>query len=96
MKKKIIISVVSVIVLVFIFFQLGGFSLIEGEQSGFRYEMNSPFTCTIIRYLGEKSGTLIIPEKLNGIRVTIIGFAAFTGCEGFVGQLIIPENITFL
>lgn len=50
-------------------------------------------TCTVIDYIGEQSGDLIIPDKIDGYTVTAIESYAFYYCTGFDGKLVIPENV---
>nr|MCR5267804.1 leucine-rich repeat protein [Lachnospiraceae bacterium] len=43
---------------------------------------------------GTASGDLIIPAEIDGKAVTVIGDSAFSRCEGFSGDLIIPDSVT--
>ncbi len=63
-------------------------------QPRFDYKVNEDYsTCTIINYIGEESGDLIIPSEINGYTVTAIAPYAFYYCSGFTGRLVIPDTV---
>ena len=63
-------------------------------QPRFLYQVNSDGeTCTIIGFEGLQVGDLIIPDTINGYVVTAIGECAFLRCNGFSGDIIIPNTV---
>lgn len=69
------------------------------DDAQFIYEVHpTPYkdqkTCTIIDYVGEQKGDLIIPSVIDGYTVTSIGPYAFYYCTGFDGKLVIPDTVT--
>lgn len=71
----------------------------EGEEAiepegKFIYSDNGDGTCTITGYEGTASGNLVVPSDLNGLTVTVIGESAFLRCEGFTGNIVIPDTVT--
>ena len=48
----------------------------------------------ITGYEGEANGDLVIPEEIDGYKVTSIGRTAFMDCREFTGNLILPSNLT--
>ncbi len=60
----------------------------------FVYEVNDDGeTCTITAYEGTQSGDLIIPDQIDGYSVTAIRYTAFYKCDGFTGDLVIPDTV---
>ena len=59
----------------------------------FKY-VNNATGVTITDYTGEAKGELVIPETLDGKKVTAIGNNAFKNCSGFTGKLVIPDSVT--
>ncbi len=51
-------------------------------------------TCTIINYEGRQEGDLVIPEEIDGYKVTNIAPYAFYYCTGFDGKLVLPDTLT--
>ncbi len=58
----------------------------------YRYTDNGDGTCTITGYTGP-GGDVTIPDKLNGLRVTVIGNWAFYN-EDSLTSVIIPGSVT--
>ncbi len=98
MKKKIALIVVIMIVSLFISLEsyiLAVSDLIEYSSftDGFKYVINEDnVSCTITGYL---SGiyTNIIPEEINGYKVTAIGDNAFVNISRFAGEITLPDTI---
>ena len=63
----------------------------EGQ---FIYSDNGDGTCTITGYEGTASGDLVVPSDLDSLTVTVIGESAFLRCEGFTGNIVIPDTVT--
>ena len=65
------------------------------KMSGaYKYKVNADKTVTIIKYVGSKDvKSLIIPKRLGGKRVTIIGKGAFQGLEK-LRKVTIPKGVT--
>ena len=59
----------------------------QTTSDGLRYERNHEGGVTITKYTGN-AATLTIPAALDGIPVTTIEFAAFSGCAGLTGVTI--------
>jgi uncharacterized repeat protein (TIGR02543 family) len=66
------------------------------NPAGFRYELLDDGTVKITGYTGEKSGNLILPESIDGHKVSSIGRDAFWNCSGFAGDLVIPDGVTMI
>ena len=67
----------------------------EYVDGNFKYTLNNDgTTATITGYNAEPSGSLNIPDSVGGYKVTGIGEKAFYGCDGFTGELSIPESVT--
>jgi hypothetical protein len=62
----------------------------------FRYEERESNTCSIIRGVGELSGTLVIPDTLDEWTVTAIEEHAFASRNALTGALILPDSITVI
>jgi len=50
-------------------------------------------TCVVTGCTGEPGGELIIPNEIEGLRVTAIDDMAFFCCYGFEGRMVIPEGV---
>ena len=60
----------------------------------FEYEMNEDGTITLIKFFGEKDDTeIVIPESIDGYRVTALGDMLFTQNE-YIKSVTIPEGVT--
>ena len=69
------------------------------SEPKFVYRVNTPRhpeekSCTIINYEGRQEGDLVIPEEIDGYKVTNIAPFAFYYCTGFDGKLVIPDTVT--
>ncbi len=60
--------------------------------SDFQYALDGGGKATIVNYTGSETGTLIIPEQLDGHPVTAIGQAAFLGNS--FSTIVIPAGLT--
>ena len=65
----------------------------EEPDGLFKYEIHNDNECTITGYEGKQFGDLVIPESIDGHKVTIIGQSAFLNCTGFTGSIIIPDSV---
>lgn len=52
-------------------------------------------TCTITKYIGTIY-TNIIPDELNGYKVTRIGESAFEGAKQVTGEVTLPDSIKYI
>ncbi len=65
------------------------------SDSEYEYRINGKTkAATLYKYLGEESGSLVIPASIGEYAVTTIGDRVFSGCSGFTGSLMIPDNVT--
>jgi len=53
------------------------------------------FGGAITKYVGPKTGDIVIPSVINGIQIVEIGNTAFNGCTGLT-NLTIPDSITII
>lgn len=71
----------------------------NGETSGdakmLKYDDNGDGTCTITGFRWEQED-LSIPNEIDGLKVTVIGFGAFRGPNEFTGRLVIPDSVTII
>ena len=58
-----------------------------------KYHVLAGRTICIDGFTGEATGELVIPERINGNAVTMIGEKAFFECSGFTGNLTIPDSV---
>ena len=63
------------------------------DPSGFTYTTDD-VAVTITKYTGQ-GGSIVIPDKINGVPVTRIGDIAFEGCAGLTGVRI-PKGVTHI
>ncbi len=66
---------------------------INGVSYSLKYTLDNNLNATIIGWIGEIGGDLIIPSSINGYSVTTIGEFAFNGCSEFTG-LNIADSVT--
>ena len=91
MMKKITVYVLLAVMLF-------SFGLCRAEETGskdddFQYVLLEDGTAEIVKYVGDDMGVLIIPDTLNGIKVTGIGDYAFEDFE-YLKSVTIPDSIT--
>ena len=68
------------------------------DSSAFIYNKNadgSPDYSTIVSYAGNKVNDIVIPPSKNGVVLTKIDSAAFSGV-GLTGKLTIPSTVTYI
>ncbi|MCR4741079.1 MAG: leucine-rich repeat domain-containing protein [Lachnospiraceae bacterium] len=65
----------------------------DGTAYSIKYYINGDDTVGIIGYTGPDDGNMFIPDKIDGKTVSSIGDLAFVNCDGFTGDLIIPEGV---
>lgn len=85
---RVISSNVAVILLLMIFPQT-----LKAEGEDFYYTTNNG-TLTITSYVGSNSD-VIIPDTINGLRVTSVGDYAFSN-NGRITNVTIPEGVTYI
>ena len=68
-------------------------SLPETDPSCFEVWSNDT-SCTVTRYTGPETGTVVIPAKIDGMTVTKIGYCAFRGYGRGLTGIIIPDSVT--
>ncbi len=66
----------------------------DEETYTLTYIVKNNGTASITGYEGTGSGDLVIPEEIDGYKVTSIGEEAFIWCDEFTGSLIIPSSVT--
>ncbi|MCR5589958.1 MAG: leucine-rich repeat domain-containing protein [Lachnospiraceae bacterium] len=66
----------------------------NGASYELTYEELDDGTIKITGCTGDKTGELVIPDKINEKTVTVIGDYAFSNCSGFTGSLTIPNSVT--
>ncbi len=73
-------------------------TVIQGTTAAdFSYEIVDGKTVTITGYTGPASmNNLIIPQEIEGLPVTKIGWNAFENQAGLTGKLVIPDTVTFI
>lgn len=59
----------------------------------FTYSRISDRTVEITGFTGDAEGDLIIPQTIDGYEVSGIGENAFYSCDGFTGDLIVPDSV---
>ena len=75
-------------------FTIEEIKLTDETDGKYAYSLNEDGeTCTIISYEGKQDGDLIIPDRIDDLTVTKIGQGAFYSCDGFSGNLIIPDTV---
>ena len=57
------------------------------------YEELADGTLSVTGYTGDAKGKLVIPESIDGKKVTVIGQGAFTDCKEFTGELVLPKTL---
>jgi len=60
----------------------------------FEYTASSDGSCEITKYLGSEPN-VVIPEYIDGYKVTSIGKGAFYNCD-FIKTVTIPKNVTYI
>ncbi|MBQ6888159.1 MAG: leucine-rich repeat protein [Lachnospiraceae bacterium] len=70
----------------------------NGEEATYEliYEINADGTATITGFTGTASGDLVIPNTIDGYKVTGIGGLAFHACDEFEGMLVLPEGLEII
>ncbi len=59
-----------------------------------KYHVLDDETISIDGYKDTAYGALVIPDKIDGKVVTVIGDGAFANCDDFYGSLTIPDSVT--
>ena len=54
---------------------------------------NGDGTCSLDKYKGICTGDLIVPEIINGLKVTSISDYAYAYCRGFDGKIVLPDTL---
>ncbi len=76
-----------------LFFVLPACAQSAGGPADFQYALDGG-KATITYYMGQETGTLTLPEQLDGHPVTAIGQAAFLGNK--FTSIVIPAGLTFI
>ena len=66
----------------------------EAIKNGFAYSYNDDGTVNLVKYLGDETETLEIPDMIEGRMVTTIGEDCFANCA--FKSVIIPETINYI
>ena len=90
-KAKRFLSLLLALVMILSAVPLGGISVFAAESGDFEYEIFEDGTAEITGYNGTASD-LVIPSKIDGYKVTSIGYSAFEGCT-FLTDITIPYSI---
>lgn len=67
--------------------------VVEGSKSDYETEVLKSGALRITKFVGFDEREITIPNKLDGIDVTVVGENAFAKCTG-IHKVIIPEGIT--
>ncbi|MBP5385516.1 MAG: leucine-rich repeat domain-containing protein, partial [Lachnospiraceae bacterium] len=66
----------------------------ESATYELKYHVLDDETISIDGYKDTAYGALVIPDKIDGKAVTVIGDSAFYNCNCFTGSLTIPDSVT--
>ena len=94
--KRIIFRIIMITILVAGFSAQNVFATDSNaeDQIEFYYDLLENGTVEITGFEGTGEGVLVIPQTIDGYRVSRIGESAFSWCDRFTGNLMIPEGIT--
>ncbi len=68
---------------------------VKAAVSGdFKYEVNEDGNSVEITGYAGSGGDIVIPAEIDGKEVTSIRWAAFYGCSGITGMMVIPDSVT--
>lgn len=103
MNKKRILVFLGMLLVIFtckcinVLAEIDEIELNETFYDGFEIAKNDDGenTCTITKYIGTIY-TNIIPDELNGYKVTRIGESAFEGAKQVTGEVTLPDSIKYI
>jgi hypothetical protein len=78
--------------IVFIYFLAAVLSYSQTIHEGLDFEITDEQTVTITKYTGN-AAEVTIPEQINDLPVTVIGFGAFSSCSSLT-DIDIPSTVT--